>query len=519
MTSDHAEDDVDSEMSSLKKLLHGASVGFVLSFVAYVVMFFVKLFAARLLGSEQFGLFTFAQTFLSLGGMIVGLGIYGGVSRYIPYYKERGEHSLLRGYLRFVFTWPLVFSLVIGAIYVVFADSITAFFDYPSSFKTALMIIGFAMPFRALSKTFINILAAEKQILLEQTLKNLANLVLLAGIGVIAFYDVSVLGLVVALGLSLVIISVLGAVFYFLYVNYGLSGRSRGEHEEWLRFSLPLFFSGMLSFVVSWSDNIVIGKFLDPQSLGIYSIAFSMAAFINFFQSSFGTIFTPIISESHANEDHDKISFLFTKSAGWIFGFTLPFFLIMALYSEEILRLFYGAEYTAGFIPLIIIATGFVINVSLGLNRQILTVHKETNFLFWNDVFIAGLNLGLNVWFISMWGIIGAAVATSLSMVLDNLIVHVKARRYETLGFDYWYMTKFVLAGLPAALIGKAVFRLPLNDFVALGVSGGVYAVAYAVMLIALRTFDDEDVRILRTVEERLGVESRWLERFFEYIT
>lgn len=505
-------------MSSLKKLLHGASVGFVLSFVAYVVMFFVKLFAARLLGSEQFGLFTFAQTFLSLGGMIVGLGIYGGVSRYIPYYKEQGEHSLLRGYLRFVFLWPFLFSLVIGAVYVGFADTITTFFDYPASFKTLLMIIGFAMPFRALSKSLIRILVAEKQILLEQTLKNLTNLILLGGVGVIALYDFTVVALVMAFFVALIIKVLLGAVFYFLYVNYEFENPSKSDYDEWLRFSLPLFFSGMLSFVVSWSDNLVIGKFLNPQSLGVYSIAFSMAAFINFFQSSFGTIFTPLISESFANEDHDKISFLFRKSAGWIFGFTVPFFLIMALYSEDILRLFYGAEYTSGFIPLIIIAAGFVINVALGLNREILKVHKDTKFLFWNDVFIAGLNLGLNLLFIDKWGIIGAAVATSLSMVLDNLIVHLKARKYETLRFDRWYMAKFVIAGFPAALIGKTIFLLPLNDFIALGVSGGFYAVIYAVLLIALRTFDEEDIQILRLVEDRLGVESEILERFFEYI-
>ena len=130
----------------------------------------------------------------------------------------------------------------------------------------------------------------------------------------------------------------------------------------------------------------------------------------------------PLISENYAKNNKEQISFLFKKSASWIFGLSFPLFLIIIMFSKQILTLFYGVEYAAGYIPLVIVATGFIINIATGLNIQILTLHKKTRFIFYVNVVIAFSNIILNILLIPVWGIVGAAVSSAFAMAIQNII-------------------------------------------------------------------------------------------------
>jgi O-antigen/teichoic acid export membrane protein len=502
--------------SNLKILAKGAGISVIFVFLGYVIMFFFKLMAARYLKPEGFGQYTLAETILLLGSLLASLGITQGITRYIPFYEGKKDKKSLSGYLKFILAYPLIFSVILALILFLFSSQITSFFNFPPVFPLFLKIMAFALPFDVFSKIFAEILLANKKVMHKMIgLKMVKNLTLLFGMIFIILTDLSVSAIIWLLFLSTVL-SFLYCFFVYLFkIKWNnIDVKPTYRKKEWVVFSLPLFFTGFLMFFVSWSDNIVIGKFLDPSQLGIYSIAFSFAMFLSFFQSSFSAVFTPLISENYAKKKFKEISFLFKKSAAWIFGLSFPLFLVMVLYSRQILTLFYGKEYALGYMPLIIASTGFLINLSTGLNMNILMVHKQTRFIFWVDLLIASYNIGMNIFLIPLYGIAGAATASASSMAFQNLIFLWKAKRYEKLRFDWLYNLKFITAGIPAVLIAASVFRVfSINKFIELGVSVILYAALYFLLLIILRTFTKDDFDIVLAVEKKAGLNLRWLKK------
>lgn len=124
------------------------------------------------------------------------------------------------------------------------------------------------------------------------------------------------------------------------------------------------------------------------------------------------------------SELKDKSSrFKFTAQKSIIFSlvFALPLLLLINIFPEYILNLF-GQEFKTGVTSLRILSIGFFFSVLAGSVISILNMtgeaHKVKNILIISVV----LNLFLNRVLIPLWGINGAAIATSTTTIFWNFI-------------------------------------------------------------------------------------------------
>jgi O-antigen/teichoic acid export membrane protein len=100
--------------------------------------------------------------------------------------------------------------------------------------------------------------------------------------------------------------------------------------------------------------------------------------------------------------------------------FAIPLFAIIALFPEFITGMF-GEEYKVGAMEMIVLAAGQLVNSLCGPNMTILTMTgKERNAQSIMMV-AAGANVVLNFTLIPNYGIMGAAIATSVSMAIWNI--------------------------------------------------------------------------------------------------
>ena len=504
--------------NSLKKIAHGAGLTFLFSAGAYGVTFFFKLLAARYFSQEAFGQFVLGETVLNIIVLVVGLGITEGVQRYIPVYRERGHEAKLTGYLRFVFLTPLLGALLVGAALFFSAPWVTSFFGFPEGFTLFLKILSFGVPLSAFQKITSQILITERRVGLEAFIQPFfEELVKLVGMSLIMFYDLGVLSLIVLLLVSVAVTALLNGVSYLVLVPLRPSGDSKYDLRDWLSFSLPLFLTSFLTMFISWTDNFVIGKFLEPSDLAVYSIAFSIAGTLKVFYKSLNSLFTPILSEYYGRDDLASVKFLFKRVTAWVFGLSVPAFLVMVFYSEEILRLLYGGSYAEGWLVLVIVAIGMLVNVSVGPAAAILNIVKETNNIFYADVAAATLNVAGNLVLVPMIGLQGAALASSASLIVNNVLYIWWAKQEINVGFDWVYYVKFVAAGLPAAFVSALLFRVFSNTILQVVTAGVTYAALYLVLLFALNTFHEKDYEMLEAVAEYLGFDVAWLTSYVRW--
>jgi len=501
-------------LDNLKQLVHGAGIVFLFGIFGYLFSFLFKIIIARYFGPENFGIYTLTMTLLGMGVLFAGLGISVGIPRYIPLYKHSKEKKLLSGYINFIFK-TLIFSSVFFSFFIfIFAENITNFFNFPIEFSLFLKIIAWVIPVKIIKKTIRSIFVAEKKIMYPQFTNNIVEKFLLVlGAIIIWHLNFGIIHLIILMALTTLLTLFFDIYFYKTKINLDISKKGTYRIKEWIYFSIPLLFTSIFAYLISWTDNLVIGKFLEPTDLGIYSIAYSLAIALVFFQDIFGALFLPLISENYAKKKYSEITFLFKKSSAWVFGLTFPVFLIMAMYSKDILNIFYGASFELGYLPLMIIAFGLLIGISTGMSNQILILHKKTKLIFWVNIVIATFNLILNIVLIPLIGIIGAAITSAASFVLQKFILLIFASKYEKIRFDWFYNLKFIIAGIPSILFAALFFRIGLHILIAVIGSLIVYSWVYLLLLLLLRTFTKEDFQIVLAIEKKFGIDLKFLKQ------
>ena len=82
----------------------------------------------------------------------------------------------------------------------------------------------------------------------------------------------------------------------------------------------------------------------------------------------------------------------------------------------------FGNSFKSGAFILVILALGQFINVITGSVGYLLMMSGNERLLRNNIIFIAVLNLTLNLLLIPKYGILGAAISTSVSLALQNII-------------------------------------------------------------------------------------------------
>jgi len=429
--------------------------------------------------------------------MVVALlGIHGGVSRYISVYEERGEYDKLNGYLKFIFRVPVITSCLASIILFIFSEQIANFFNFEPVFVSCLKIISFAIPFKVFNEVIYQIFFAKKKVLIQNIGYNLIEkMILLAGLLLSLLFGLDIKYIIIFLFLSIFITFLFNYLYLKLKIYFKKSRKVIFDYNDWIMFSLPLFFANMFAFVINWTDNITIGKLMTSADLGIYATSFSLASFLIFFQTSFYGIFIPIISRLYAKNNKKTIGMIYQKAQNWIFGLSLPFALVFVFFASDILKLFYGEPFLIGANPLKILTLGLLFSIYPGMNPVLLRVMKKNNYLFKVRVVVSILNLGLNIILIGLFGIIGAAISTAFVFVVEQIVYVFKVKKYVKIKYDFISDTKILLIGLILIMIIKfilmvagIVLSLPLLILISV-----LYLISYIIIIIWAKILNKDD--------------------------
>jgi O-antigen/teichoic acid export membrane protein len=177
--------------------------------------------------------------------------------------------------------------------------------------------------------------------------------------------------------------------------------------------------------------------FRTAPEVGYYDIAAKLATLTTFVLSSINSITGPKFSQLfHTNKLEDLFR-LAERSARLIFWTTTPILLGLLLLSRPILVRFLGSEYATAYPPLVLLVLGQFVNSASGATALFMnmTGNQKT---FRNIIAAAAvMNIGLNLLFIPHFGIVGAAIAATISISFWNIatLLYMKSRYGRTTGY------------------------------------------------------------------------------------
>jgi len=418
-----------------KQLISRSSLNFAIQLCGVVAIFCLNLLLVRLLGIEEFGIYTYIQVWLVLLATLASLGFSTALLRFVSAYNINEEWGKLRGLLIRSDQIVLAASIVTGLLWLMVYQ---VFFPAQLNDNWAAFIYGCcALPLFALMGLRQSTLLAFHNVLHANMPVAILRPLILGSLVLGTYFFAREVDASRAMSLfALTILLCFCIQQYWLHRALPTHTRASAPEyatQKWISVALPMLFITGMHIILSRTDIIMIGFYLDTTQAGIYSIAVQCSLLISIGLTSINAVFAPICSELYSQNRLADLQRNLTFASLGIFLFTLISALILALNVEFVLSLF-GREVMQADTSLKILLVGQVINALAGPVGYLLNMtgnHNATAFILFLS---AVVNIVLNAFLIPIWGIRGAAAATAITNAFWNIAMVLYVRR--KLNFD-----------------------------------------------------------------------------------
>jgi len=372
----------------------------------------VGIWVARYLGPSQFGVFSYAVAFASLFSSIAKLGLDSIVVRDLVREPELRDFYMGTAFWLKIIGAVVMLSVIGIAMQFTSSDSKTKLYIFiiaSGAIFQSFEVVDFYFQSKVLSK-FVSICKLT-QLLISSLLK---LYLIFIGADLFGFVLVSLIDQV-TLALSL----------YMAYRNQKIGGFFR--YFNWsigkrlLKDGWPQMVSGIAIMAYIRMDQILVQEMLGAKETGIYSAALRLSEvwyFIPVLVSQ--SLFPSIVSAKKTNDGIYDIrlkrlySLLVTMSIGVA--------LLMSFFSDWIVVLLYGDGYKeAGRVLMVHIWAGVFVSLGVIGGKWLVTENLQ-HLMIYRTIGGALLNVTLSIVLIPLLGILGAAIATLISIAASSYL-------------------------------------------------------------------------------------------------
>ncbi|MNV06180.1 hypothetical protein D3C71_965470 [compost metagenome] len=193
------------------------------------------------------------------------------------------------------------------------------------------------------------------------------------------------------------------------------------------RFQKIVFYFSSLSYVntlgavwVNSLDVLMIAQYVGLKGTGIFTTVIFLTSVLQVPYKSITRVSSPLISDYWKHRQFDKMKELYTKVSSVCLVIGLAMFLLCWV-NIEFLFSFIKPEFKEGIWVFFFIMMGRLVDMYFGLNGAIFTTSKKYRYDIIFTLFLIVAVYLLNRLMIPMWGITGAAISTSIALIIYNL--------------------------------------------------------------------------------------------------
>ncbi|MDD3854351.1 flippase [Sulfurimonas sp.] len=389
-----------------------------------VVGLFVGIWVARYLGPEQFGLFSYAQSFVGLFAAIATLGLDGIVIRELVKDESRRDELIGTAFwlkLMGAFAVLLILAIAVNFTSNDHATNIIVFIVAGATVFQAFNVVDFYFQSKVLSKyiVYANVISLFFSSVVKIAL--ILNEAPLVAFAWVVLFD----SFVLALG------------YIYFYIRNRHCERSEAIQQTTviaskakqsilsltfnksiavglLKDSWPLILSGIVVSIYMKIDQVMIMQMLDTNAVGQYAAAVRISEawyFIPMVVAS--SLFPAIINAKKQSEElyYTRLQRLYDLMVWMAIAIALP----MTFLSDWIVNLLYGGQYhEAGSVLMIHIWAGVFVFLGVASGKWFVSENLQI-LAFWRTFSGMAMNVILNFILIPKYGVNGAAVATLIS--------------------------------------------------------------------------------------------------------
>ena len=448
-------------------------------------------------------------TFLGskLQGLVIALLAISNIIQ--PFLSFGTQHAVIRFYSRYrsskeknaVLTLSLIIPIIVTAVVIplfyLYYDQIKVLlFQTENAFSQYAYVIIFI----AVSTSFFEIFYSWVRVKLKSVFGNFLKELyprLLVTFLLISYtldyldFENFILYLIYGYYLRLLIVM----VYSFIINKPKISFYFKNDFKEILRYSFLILLSGAASSIILDIDKSMLSSILTVENVAYYSVAIFIAAVIEIPGRAMFQILSPIVAEVINKNNKKKLKYLLKKSSTNLVLVSSLFFLIINLNLNDFYEMLNQEGYNKGIPIVIIVSFAKLYSMSIGCINNIISNSKYYYYIFWFSIISSVLAVVLNLYLIQDYGIIGAAYATFLViLIMNSLKLYLVNIKFKIHPYSYDTIKIIILTTFIYIIFNN--LKLTFEPVISIAVKSALILILYTLAAYIFKLSDDVNIFI-----------------------
>lgn len=468
-----------------------------------LVGYLFALFVASYYGAEAFGLYLFGVGIIEVILALARLGMERAVVREVAHLTAAGRFVEIKGVVRSALRITLPVSLILVLATFAFSRQMASVLGDPQLAD----FLRLAAPAVLLSVIADVLLWAtegqgDQRYLTVSRLvaEPVAKLILAAVFFITLRSDADEKLLALSYSLATGMSAGLGYWFYQRKIASRAPAEPVGRYgAELLRVGLPFCGTMVLNRLLARAEIFLLFAFLSAAATAQYTMAQRTALLAMMIAFATDAAFRPAMARAFAQGRHREAQAQFLCVSRSTLMLCLPACLLLALFPARVMAAV-GEQFIEAAPVVTLIATGALATFLFGPAASALAMAGLTRMVLKNGLIAGAIGLALDLILIPQMGIVGAALAQSVSMTALALVNAFSARRATgVLGIGRAHL-KLVIASIVAAATGLLADSFaPENRYAAFVIVATCLLSGYAATLALIKPAQ-EDWQLIKSV-------------------
>lgn len=475
--------------------------GAILSYISIIANTLIQLiytpFLIRMLGQSEYGLYSLINSIIGYL-TILDLGFGNAIIVYTAKYKEQGlkeKEEKLHGMFKIVFYIIAIIAMSIGLILLLNVNRIfgnTMDEGELDIAKKMMIILIFNLGFSFSFSIYSSIISAYERFTFSKIMTILG-----AVLKPIIMIPLLFLGFKsIAMALVLTGINVLISLSNYIYskrkmhINVKYKGFDKVLFKIIFGYSVWIFLSVIVD-KINWSvDQFVLGAVSGTIAVSVYSIAATINNLFLNLSTAISGVLLPKMSKLVAKQaTSEELTNEFIKVGRIQY---LVMFLVCSgfvLFGKEFIKLWAGEGFEESYYVALLLIIPLMIPLIQNLGISIMQAMNKFKFKSVSTAIMAIANIGISIALAKIYGAIGAAIGTTISLLLCNgIIINIYYYKKIKLNvFKFW--KEIIIMTIPYVIpIGLILL---FKSFVVLNGWKGlvVYIITYTILYVITSYF------------------------------
>ena len=401
-----------NEKIKSSRLVKNVSWIFFGNLIHAILAFLLNILVARILNLNDNGMLTYAASWIAFFTSVGTLGFHGIISREFSKNEAKANDYI----------WSCIAGRLVFSVIAIIVLQIIVRISSPNEHTLHIIVLCQSMSI---------LFGSFDMFIYWYRYKNQANVTAiyrLIAFGISAIWRVVAVAVIKSLTLYVIGIVAETALFIAFLIAFYSRHYTKTVHVSgktffmMLKISYPFIFSAVLATIYGQADKIMLKNMIDNSSVALYNASALIAGLVVIIPTTIIEGFRPDIMDAKIN-DESLYRRRMRQLYAIIFWACIAYGIFITVFAKPIILILYGKKYLGAVSSLSLIVWYTSFSYFGAINNVYMVAEDVIKWVQVTTLLGAVLNIVLNFFFINLWGIVGAALASLLTQIFANFVL------------------------------------------------------------------------------------------------